>query len=106
MIGFIQVYNPWVIFFIEALQKITEGVGSGEGFFFIEVLVEGHGLDEIAHPLLAEIHIGEFEVYASLIHIIQADEVKLLLAVTAQFGNCIDNDLINDFLVLIIVVDF
>ena len=53
----------------------------------MEILVEDHGLDEVADPFLAQIHIGESEVNATLIPKVHPYQKELLLSVTVQTSN-------------------
>ena len=53
----------------------------------MEILVEDNGLDEVADPFLAQIHIGESEVNATLIPKVHPYQKELLLSVTVQTSN-------------------
>jgi hypothetical protein len=90
---------------VETVEEVSEGVCLREGPPFIEILIKSHGLYQISHPFLTEIHIGEFEVHSILINKIQANEEKLFLAVATQLADSIDADAILGLLILVIAVD-
>ena len=71
----------------------------------MEIFVEDHGLDEVAHPFLAQIHIGESEVHATLIRKVHPYEKELLLSVTVQLSNAAYADTVTLMIISSTIVD-
>lgn len=71
-----------VVFFVKTTEIVAKGVSFREGSPLVEVLIESHGLHEIAHPLFTEIHAGEL-IVNGIFQKRDADEEKLFFAVAA-----------------------
>ena len=106
LVRLLQSHNPGIVFMVETVEEVSERVCLREGPPFIEIFIKSHGLYQISHPFLTEIHIGEFEVHGILIDKVQAYKEKLFLAVATQLADSIDADAIICLLVFVIAVDF